>query len=113
MTTKAEFEARFPGFTGHAYDFSDPPPGCEDDEAIARRIRSDLPDHHRLQIFTTLAAEAPAVAKEMERHLDAFREYTNKDFADAAQARAWLLPLILIWEEEAARLRKKAAREGA
>ena len=105
--TPPEFIKKYPEFAGLADDFSDPPPGYVSDELIARNIRRNCSDNERIEAFNILLRDARVINAALAKDWIMFRDYLNRNFKDADDARHWLQKIVPIWEEELDRLKKR------
>ena len=104
--TPPEFEAKYPHFIGLAFDFSDPPPGCESEDEIARDIRSDWPDVDRIEIFKRLLADSERLLQSLDVDWKALEIYLHYRFSGVDEAKSWLTHIRGIWKDELERLQR-------
>jgi len=107
MTIKrSEFKENYPSLSptlaGTFYD-SEPP----EDETTARNLRDDLPSESRIRLITRLLADSHRLMANIERDWDLLGERANRKIHDSAEGRAWLIRIMVVWQEELTRLQSE------
>lgn len=80
-----EFKRKYPGFAGYVHDFSDPS-DIPNNVEIARRLRADLPDHRRIEVYQEFIPTIERILSNLDREWEAFSLVANRAFGDAGAA---------------------------
>ena len=83
---------------------------AHDDERTAREIRSDLPAGPRARLISKILEDADRLLPNLENCWKALAEESNRQAETANEAREWLDRMVVIWENELARIRKDLLR---
>lgn len=100
-----EFKRKYPDFTGYVHDFSDPS-DVPNDVEIARRLRDDLPDKRRIEVYRQFVPAIEQVLPNLDREWEVFSAVVNRAFGDAGAARHWLESVLTACRGELARLER-------
>lgn len=102
-----DFESRYPTLAGTlAGEFHDSP--TVDDAKNARNLRMDLSVYERIGLLRELLADAHALGNNINRDWEVMAAEANRSIHDVSSARAWLLRVTDVWQEELARLENKS-----
>lgn len=103
-----EFADKYPALSGTlAGDFHDSE--TVDDESNARNLRNDLSAGDRIDLLDELLADAHNLMANIDRDWEVMITKANRQIYNATDARAWLMRVIVAWQEELARLRSNGS----
>lgn len=105
MTTNwKDFDEKYPGLAGAlAADFHDSE--TVNDESNARNLRNDLSSDDRIELLDELLRDAHNLMANIDGDWQVMIAMANRQIYDIADARAWLMSVMVAWQEELTRLR--------
>lgn len=103
------FIEKYPGLSGElAGHFHESE--TVDDEYNARNLRTDLPAGDRIDLLRELLADAHKLMANIGDDWQIMIEMANRQIYNLADARAWLMRIIVAWQEELTRLQGSSSK---
>ena len=81
-----------------------------DDESNARNLRTDLTPDDRIDLLRELMGDAHKLMANIDDDWQAMAASANRQIYNVADARAWLMRIMVVWQEELTRLQSNGSK---
>lgn len=106
---RKDFDKKYPGLAGAlAGDFHDSE--TVDDESNARNLRNDLTSADRIDLFRELLRDGHKLMANIDGDWQVMIAMANRQIYNVADARTWLMRVMVAWQEEMTRLQSNGAK---